>query len=199
MLSGKQKRRKLQKSKLIMIVGITGSFGAGKGSAAEYLVREKGFSHFSARALITKEVERRGLPVNRDTITNTANDMRAQGGPTYLFEQLVATAKECGGDAVIESVRAIAEAEYLKREGGILVAIDADPKVRYERIVKRGSETDRVSFEEWQTQEAREMHSDDPTKQNVAAVIKMADHVIMNTSSLDELEQAVDVFYKHNA
>lgn len=177
-----------------MLIGITGSFGAGKGSAAEYLVSEKNFSHFSARALIIKEVERRGLPVNRDTITNTANDMRAAGGPTYLFEQLVAAAKECGGDAVIESVRAIAEAEYLKEHGGILLAIDAEPHVRYERIVKRGSETDCVSFAEWQEQEAREMHSDDPTKQNVAAVIEMADHVIKNTNTLEFLQDEVDTF-----
>ena len=177
-----------------MILGITGSFGAGKGSAAEYLVSEKGFSHFSARTLITKEVERRGLPVNRDTITNTANDMRAIGGPTFLFEQLVAEAKACGGDAVIESVRAIAEAEYLKEHGGVLLAIDADPHVRYDRILKRGSETDSVSFEEWMAQEAREMHSDDPTKQNVAAVIEMADYVIKNTSTLEGLEKEVDSF-----
>jgi dephospho-CoA kinase len=177
-----------------MILGIAGTLGAGKGCVAEYLVREKGFTHFSARALIAEEVERRGLELNRDTLTETANDMRAKGGPTYLFEQLVAAAKEVGGDAVIESVRAVAEAEYLKQKGGVLLAVDADPEVRYERIVKRGSETDHVTFVEWKVQEEKEMSSTDPTKQNIAAVIAMADRVIMNTSSISALETEVADF-----
>ncbi|MCA9362134.1 AAA family ATPase [Candidatus Kaiserbacteria bacterium] len=177
-----------------MIIGITGSIGAGKGLAASYLVKEKGFQHFSARALITDEVERRGLPVNRDTMTNTANEMRAAGGPAYLFEKLVAAAEAAGGDVVIESVRAIAEVEYLKAHGGVLLAIDADPEVRYERIVNRGSETDHVTLAQWQAQEAREMHSDDPTKQNVSAVIALADHVIMNTESVESLQAKLDEF-----
>lgn len=177
-----------------MLVGITGSIGAGKGHVATYLVQNKNFAHYSARALITKEIERRGLPVDRDTMTETANSMRTQGGPTYLFEQLVAMAKEGGGDAVIESVRAVAEAEYLKAQGGILLAIDADPEVRFARIQKRGSETDHVSLVEWQAQEAREMHSDDPTKQNVAAVMAMADVVISNTDSVSALEKKIDEF-----
>lgn len=177
-----------------MLIGITGSFGAGKGYAANYLVQKQGFSHYSARALITKEVLRRGLEPDRDTLTTVANDLRAQGGPTYLFEQLVADAKQHGGNAVIESVRAVAEAEYLRAAGGVLLAIDADPPVRYKRIMKRGSETDHVSYDEWLAQEAREMHNADPTKQNVAAVIAMADHVIHNTGSLAAFERSLTQF-----
>lgn len=177
-----------------MLVGITGSFGAGKGYVANYLVQKKGFTHFSARTLITEEVEQRGLPVNRDTMTSTANALRAEGGPAYIFEQLVAKGLAVGGDVVIESVRTVAEAEYLKSNGGVVLAIDADPKVRYERIVRRGSETDHVTFEEWLAQEQREMHSDDPIKQNVAGVMAIADEVIANSASLKDLNEAVDAF-----
>lgn len=177
-----------------MLIGITGSFGAGKGFVANYLVQKKNFKHYSARAFITEVIKERGLPVNRDTMTEVANDLRATGGPTYIFERLVAKAKADGGDAVVESIRAVAEAQYMKEHGGVVLGIDADPKVRYERIQKRGSETDNVTFEEWLLQEKREMHSDDPTKQNIAGVMEIADVVIRNSSTLSELTEAIDTF-----
>jgi len=43
----------------MIIIGITGTLGAGKGTVVEYL-QEKGFRHYSARGFITKEVEKRG-------------------------------------------------------------------------------------------------------------------------------------------
>lgn len=177
-----------------MIVGLTGSFGAGKGFVADYLVREKGFAHFSARTFITKELERRGLEVNRDTMTTVANDLRATYGPTYIFEQLVHMAKEHGGNVVIESIRAVAEAKYIKEQGGVVLGIDADPQVRYERIVKRGSETDHVTFEEWHAQELRESNPDDPTKQDIFGALKLSDFIIMNTTSIAALKTEVDAF-----
>lgn len=177
-----------------MIVGLTGSFGAGKGFVADYLVTKKGFAHFSARTFITKEIERRGLTIDRDSMTTVANDLRATHGPTYIFEQLVEMAKQHGGDVVIESIRAVAEAEYIKAHGGIVLGIDADPQVRYERIVKRGSETDHVTFEEWRAQELRESNPDDPTKQDIFGALQRSDTIIMNTSTIADLERQVDVF-----
>jgi len=177
-----------------MLVGITGSFGAGKGSVANYLVKEKGFKHYSARAFLTEEIKRRGLPVNRDSMIVIANDLRAKHSPSYIFEQLVTKAKEGGGNAVIESIRAVAEARYLKEQGGVVLGVDADPKTRYERIVRRGSETDHVTFEEWRAQELRESNPDDPTKQDIFGALRESDQVIRNTDTVIELHGAVDAF-----
>lgn len=176
-----------------MIIGLTGSFGAGKGCVADYLVNKKGFAHFSARSFITSEIQKRGLPINRDTMAEVANDLRKNGGPTFIFEQLVNQAKEHGGNAVVESVRAVAEAKYVKEQGGVVLGIDADPKVRYERTVARGSETDHVSFEEWHDQEKRESNPDDPTKQDIFGALKESDAIIFNTDSIEVLESEVDV------
>lgn len=177
-----------------MIVGLTGSFGAGKGWVADYLSTEKNFSHFSARTFIIAEITKRGLPIDRNTMTEVANDLRKNHGPTYIFEQLVAMADEHGGDCVIESIRAVAEARYLKEEGGIVLGIDADPKLRYERIIKRGSETDNVTFEEWSQQEVRESNPDDPTKQDIFGALKESDEVIVNNGDEATLRSKVDEF-----
>lgn len=177
-----------------MIIGITGSFGAGKGCVAEYLVNKKGFKHFSARAFIIEEIKKRGLPVDRDVTTIVANDLRKANGPSYILEQLVKQAKECGGDAVVESLRAVAEVKYVKEQGGLVLGVDAEPQVRYDRAVKRGSETDHVSYEEWRAQEIRESNPDDPTKQDIFGALKESDYVIMNSKTVESLELEIDKF-----
>ena len=59
------------------IIGITGTIGAGKGTIVDYLVKEKGYVHYSVREFLAEEVKRRGLEVNRDTLTEVGNDLRA--------------------------------------------------------------------------------------------------------------------------
>jgi dephospho-CoA kinase len=91
---------------------------------------------------------------------------------------------------VIGSIRGIGEAQRLKEVGGKLIVTDADPHVRYERIMGRGRADDKISFEEFQEHEAGDMaHGEtDPTKFGMAAVIEMADIKIVNN------ENNVDAF-----
>ncbi|MBI2030628.1 AAA family ATPase [Candidatus Kaiserbacteria bacterium] len=170
-----------------MIIGITGTLGAGKGTVVKYLVEKHGFTHYSVRAYLEEEILRRNLPNNRDTMTTVANELRAQNGPGHIVEQLMLRAVEHGGDVVIESIRSVGEAEFLRAHGAHLWAVDADVKVRYERIVARASATDAVSYEKFVSDENREFFNSDPNKQNISGVVAMADVVINNDGTADEL------------
>lgn len=174
-----------------MILGVTGTIGAGKGTVVEYL-KTKGFKHFSARDFFTKEIVKRGLPVNRDSMVLVANDLRAQHGPGFFAESAVAYAAQEEGNVVVESIRSIGEAEYLKSKGAQLWAVDADKKVRYERVTRRASETDKITFEKFVTDEALEWNNSDPTKQNLQAVITMANHIFYNNGTQEELFAQVE-------
>ena len=178
-----------------MIIGITGSFGAGKGVVVDYLVTNKGFVHFSARDFIFEEAKRRGLDIRlgREVTIPVANDLRAKYGPAYIVEELYKRAVANGRNAVIESLRATAEAKKIKELGGVVIGVDADPKVRYERAVKRGSETDSVTLEQWLDQERRETNPDDPTKQDIWGALKESDCIVSNNGSLRELYQQVEL------
>ena len=181
-----------------MIIGITGTLGAGKGTIAEYLVENKGFKHFSVRDFLTEEIKKRGLPVNRDSMVVVANDLRANNSPSYIAEQLYEQAKQCGADSIIESIRTPGEVNALGDKGNFyLFAVDADPKQRYERVTTRQSTTDKVSFEEFIQNEEREMTTTNPNKQNVSACIKMADFCFDNSTTKEELyKQVEDVINK---
>lgn len=175
-----------------MIVGLTGSFGAGKGVVVDYLIEQKGFKHYSARSYITREIERRGMPVDRNSMIEVANDLRAQFGPAHVVETLYAEAEKNGGDAVVESLRAVAEVRRLKELGGTVLGVDADPHIRYDRAFSRGSETDKVTFEEWLDQEQRESNPDDPTKQDIFGALKESDHLLTNNGSLEDLHAQIE-------
>lgn len=177
-----------------MIIGITGTDGAGKGAVVEYLVERYQFVHCSARAIITEEINRRGLPVDREHMRLVANDLRKEHGNDYVVSHYLKQYAESDQDVVIESIRALAEAETLKQEGGILLAVDADQQLRYERITARQSESDRVTFDAFVTHEALEMNDTDPNGMQKAAVMQSADVTITNNGTLAALHTAVDAF-----
>ena len=175
-----------------MIIGLTGTNGAGKGAFVEYLVQKKGFTHYSGRALITEEIEKRGLLVDRSSMRIVANDLRATLGPAYIAETYYNRAIGSGHDAVIESIRALKEAEFLKEKGAYIFAVDADRRIRYERIVRRGSTTDKVDFDTWVIQEEREWGNSEAYDMNVPAVMQMADFTFQNNGTPEELHARVD-------
>lgn len=172
----------------MIIIGITGTLGAGKGTVVEFLVERKGFDHYSVRAFLLKEIIRRGLPENRDSMVLVANELRGKHGPSYVTDQLYYEAALIGKNCIIESIRTPGEIDSLKAKGNFfLFAVDADPDIRYQRITKRQSETDDISFETFASNEAREMNTSDPNKQNLRACIREADFVMNNNGTREEL------------
>ncbi len=175
----------------MIIIGITGTLGAGKGTLVDYLVNQKGFKHYSVRQYLIGEIIKQGLEANRDSMTRVANQLRAQHSPAYIIEELYQEAALSGQNAVIESIRTPGEIDFLKKQGNfVLVAVDADPKIRYQRISLRASETDHVSFDTFIKNETREFSTDDPNKQNLGKCIAMADLVLNNDGTVDELYQS---------
>ncbi len=178
-----------------MIIGITGTDGAGKGAVVHYLITQKGFTHFSARTQIAEEIARRGLVANRENLRMVANDMRREQGDDAIVKTALKKCNAMGCEnAVIESIRAYAEVETLKKEGGFLLAVDAHPQIRYKRIIGRGSETDHISFEQFQEQEAIELDDPDPHGMQKAKVIAAADFTILNEDTLKALYAQIDLF-----
>ena len=175
-----------------MIIGITGTDGAGKGSAVEYL-KTQGYTHYSVRSLIVAEIEKRGLEVHRPNMKLIGNAMRAERGGAVMVKTASETAAQAGiTDFVVESIRTVEEVQLLHEYKGVLLAVDADQRVRYDRIYNRGSESDKVTFAEFVEQDEAESKSENTAEQNKVAVMQMADHVIANNGTLAELEQQVE-------
>jgi dephospho-CoA kinase len=181
----------------MLIIGITGTLGAGKGTIVEYLVEYKQFKHYSVRSYLIEEIEKKHLTVNRDNMVIVANEMRAKHSPSYVTDQLFEKAFLSGQNCIIESIRTPGEIESLRKKGNFyLFAIDAQPNIRYERIVIRNSETDKISYDTFIQNESREMNTEDPNKQNLKKCIEMADFVFENSGSMEDLHYKIEEILK---
>lgn len=126
-------------------------------------------------------------------MVEVANDLRKNFGADYIVESLYQKAVKKKKNCIIESIRSPLEAEALKRKDDFyLFAIDADPKVRYERNIKRGTETDNQSFKKFVSDEKREMTSTDPAKQNLKKCMQMADYKFDNIGTVEDLNKKVE-------
>lgn len=178
----------------MLIIGITGTIGAGKGTVVDYLVERFDFKHYSVRKFLTELLNMQGKEPNRDSFTELANSLRVENNSSsYIIEQLYSQAQKHERNAIIESIRTVGEIEKLKEMGNfILIAVDADKKIRYDRIYARQSVTDNISFEKFIQDEDREMQSTNPNHQNLSACIALADYRLMNQGDLGELYGQID-------
>ena len=173
----------------MLVIGITGTLGAGKGTVVEILMKHYDFLHFSVRAFITEEILKRNFPLNRDSMVSVANELRETHTPSYITDQLFETSLKTGKNSIIESIRTPGEVASLRQRGNFyLLAIDALPELRYQRIVLRNSETDHINYKTFIENEAREMTATDSNKQNLKACIEQADFVLDNSGTIAGLE-----------
>ena len=177
----------------MVVIGITGTLGAGKGTIVEYLKDKHNFSHYSVRDYLIEEIIKRGLRVDRDSMTLVANDLRANHSPSYITDQLYLKAIDKGDNCIIESIRTPGEIISLKEKASFfLFAVDADPKIRYKRITLRKSDTDSIDYQTFLANETREMNTNDPNKQNLSKCISMADFVFNNDGDIESLNLKIE-------
>jgi len=97
-----------------------------------------------------------------------------------------------GRDHIVDSIRNPAEVEVLREVPGFFMfGVDADPRVRFERLVKRGRQGDPTAYEQFAALEERETTSTDPTNLQLRATWELVDEVLMNDGSVADLERAV--------
>ncbi len=179
------------------IIWITWPAAAGKWTVVDYFVNKLWFVHYSASWYLTEILKSQNKEINRDTLRELADSLRAQYGPSYLISELYNQAAKNWKNAIIESVRTVWEVELLRdKENFILLSIDADQELRYKRAIERNSEKDHISFEKFKEQEDLESANEDPNKWNIKACQKLADIELQNNWNIDELYASIENFIK---
>ncbi len=174
-----------------MIIGLTGRNASGKTEVALYL-QKRGFHYYSLSDAIRDEIRHRGQDITREVLITVGNELRTQFGPGILAQRLLEQFRR-ESCYVVDSIRNPAEVEALRgRKDFLLLAVKADQIVRFQRSCLRGREGATQSFEQFADEEARELDSNDPASQQLIATERMADIVVQNNSSLEDLHSAMD-------
>ena len=174
-----------------MIIGLTGSNGAGKGTIAEIL-KEKGFEYHSLSDELRRELKKRGVEENIDNLIAIGNELREKEGPATLSKRILKTINSSKRrNFIVDSIRNPAEIEELKKNKSfILIAVDAPIELRYDRVKGRKRTGDFVSFEKFREQEEVQLKGG-KTGQQLLKCMSMADFKLMNDHSIERLKEKV--------
>lgn len=176
-----------------MIVGVSGSYCAGKDTAAQYL-ETKGFSHFSLSDILRAELRTRHQEVNRENLITLGNELREKFGngalAFFAVEGIESTTKY-----VVSSIRHPIEVEVLKRRGNfVFLYIDAPAEIRFERMRARNKSGEEfATLEDFLASEQRESGSS-TAGQQLHKMKALADIIIPNTSTPEEFQKSLDAF-----
>lgn len=173
-----------------MIIGLTGKNASGKGEVANYL-KDKSFYFHSLSDAIRDELNSRKVPITRDSLIETGNELRSKFGADILARRILEKL-DANRNYVIDSIRNPAEVEaFRKTSRFVLLNIDAPDEVRFERIKSRNRENDPKTVKEFRQKEEAESKNVPAHMQSIEDCQKMADYTIINDGSLEKLHSKV--------
>ena len=173
-----------------MIIGLTGTLCAGKDTVAEHLM-EKGFDHVSLSAILREKISERGIEITLDNLTKFGNSLKETESELFLVKEAMSRINP-GENTVISSIRQGGEIDFLKEQKDFhLIFVDADPKIRFKRLLLRNRPEDPKTFEKFMENEEKQMDGKSGGM-NLLYCKQNADFILNNNDSRDEFEKDLE-------
>ena len=184
-----------------MIIGLTGKNAAGKGEVAGFL-QDKGFYVYSLSDVLREELKTRGEEPTRENLVRIGRELRGENGDGYLAERVLARTQP-DKNYVVDSFRHPAEIAVFRRDPRYrLLLIEANPKIRFERIRQRGREADPATLNEFLQLEEKEHASAAVGGQQLHLsaeqadqIVPLVDHVLTSPEAHDALTAWVTRYF----
>ena len=177
-----------------MLIGLTGRNASGKSTVVNWF-SNKGLETSSCSDSIRAWLAEQNIEPTRDALIEGGRELRRKGGAGILAEMLLEILD--GKDAVVDSIRTPGEVEALrKRDDFILIEIRANTETRWERLQSRGRAGDPLDKETFIEQEKAEAVAKDEAGQALNATAELADIVILNDGTEEELIDDLEEFFQ---
>ena len=177
-----------------IVFGLTGKNASGKGTVAEIL-KKKDFIYHSLSDSLRDELNSLKKEETRENLIEIGNKLREKGGPGVLADKLLPKLNS-DSNHIVDSIRNPFEVISLRKGtlfgSFILISVDANVRLRYDRLRSRGRIGDTDSWEKFVEQERKEENNDDPNKQQLSKTMEMADYIIDNSGTIGELEAQIN-------
>ncbi len=177
-----------------IIIGLAGEMACGKGTAAKHIEEKYQASSYRFSTMLRDVMGRLYIEQTRNNISKLSTVLRQNFGED-LFAKVMAkdVQKDKNEVIVIEGIRRLADIEYLKKIPQFkFIYIDADMRKCYERIIKRGENTDgnNKTFEKFAEEHNLE------TEIQIKDLKNYADFVIDNNEDFNHLHEQIDKIIK---
>jgi len=167
------------------IIGLVGMPGAGKSIIAK-VAKELGVPVVVMGDVVREEAASRGIKPTPENLGRLMIALREAEGPGVIARRCFPKIDSYENPAVlIDGIRSLAEVEeYKKRYGKVVIlAVHASPKTRFERLKRRGRADDPKDWKTFRERDMREL------KVGVGNVIALADYMLINEDSKEELKE----------
>lgn len=179
-----------------VIIGLAGTFASGKDSLARYLEEKYNVKHISTGDIVRTYAQEKYGSIERPVLYKMANELRETKEPGILsklaLEQYESFKESYPGGVCVSGFRAWAEAEEIKKKGGIIVFTDSPVKTRYIRTISRARDDEKFStYDEFKEREAKE-NGEVNSEFSIAGIKPRADIVLDNDTELPEFLKQAD-------
>jgi len=166
-----------------LIFGIVGGLASGKTTLAEYLSETYSCNTYRYSSMLRDILTRVYVEESRTNLQTLSTFLREQYGQDVMSKVIAKDVEHDPNDiVVVEGIRRPSDITYLRELPGFhLIFVDADQRIRYERIVSRGENTDDAfkTFESFQADEAAE------ADRLISEIAKEATYTIDNNGDKD--------------
>ncbi len=178
-----------------IILGFVGDLCAGKGTIAKYLKEKHGVNSYRYSTMLRDIVHRIYVDESRENLQLLSKILRENFGQDVMSkviaEDVVHDEKHI---VAVEGIRRPTDITYLEKLPGFhLIYITADPKTRWERVVKRNENIgdDKLTLEQFLASEQVEAES------LIKELGKKASYTIVNNGTFEELYAQLEAILKN--
>jgi len=171
------------------IIGLVGQIASGKGTVAEYLEKNCHASTYRFSTILRDVLDRLHTEKTRKNLQDISTVLRQKFGEDLLAKVMAEDVKKDSGDLiVVDGIRRMADIKYLKKlENFILISIEADPRIRYNRLIKRSENhgDNKKTFDDFLNDQKKEADAEIPI------VIQNAHAKINNDGDFENLYKQI--------
>ncbi len=180
---------------MVKIIGLTGTMGSGKYVIMDHLKQKFNCFYVKISNVLRNEMEKRKGRLDRKTLQDSGDEMRKKYGGYILAKVSIDYLPRNKELIVIDGIRNPGEIDYLRKTFGkdfVLIAVDSQPELRFERLKNRNRSDDPKMWEEFLEMDARDQGIDQPEYgQQTRKCMEKADFTIVNNGSLEEFQASI--------
>lgn len=174
------------------IIGVVGQNGSGKDEVVKHLRDRHGIPFLSSGDMVRALAANRGLEATRENLGRLTDEEFRQYGPGIFIRRVAETITARGWQqAGITGIRSPDDLTILRGAFGPgLTIIDVyvtDPRLRFERMTRRGEGRDPLDFRQFLAQDEAE-----EKRFRLKETAALADFHLSNDGSLDDLRRALE-------
>ena len=171
------------------IWGVMGKMGAGKDVVTDYL-QELGWQEIGMGDIVREIACERGIEPARENLDKIQNEYTDKYGRGFLSKTVIERIEKSDYiNIAVNGIRRPEDAEELEKayDDIFLLGVDADPKVRFDRMKSRGRIGDPKTYEEF-----LEMDANQEKIFRIDETFSKADYILHNNGTMEELKKKVD-------